>query len=78
LVVIREQQSDGTMKHDYYLSDAAFETPLGEFARVAKAEHRIEECLERSKGEAGLAQYQVRNWRGGTIIKRFRSWPHGS
>ena len=33
-------------------------------ARVAKAEHRIEECLERAKGEAGLADYQVRNWPG--------------
>jgi hypothetical protein len=29
---------------------------------VAKAEHRVEECLERAKGEAGLADYQVRNW----------------
>lgn len=64
LVVLREEQSDGTMKHDYYLSNAPAETPLAEFARVAKAEHRIEECLERAKGEAGLAQYQVRNWRG--------------
>jgi len=64
LVVVREEQSDGTMKHDYYLSNAAFETPLSEFARVAKAEHRIEECLERAKSDAGLAQYQVRNWIG--------------
>lgn len=64
LVVLRETQSDGTIKHDYYLSNASAETPLAEFARVAKAEHRIEECLERAKGEAGLAQYQVRNWRG--------------
>ena len=40
------------------------ETPLTELARVAKAEHRIEECLERAKGEAGLADYQVRNWIG--------------
>jgi SRSO17 transposase len=64
LVVLRETQNDGTMKHDYYLSNASAETPLAEFARVAKAEHRIEECLERAKGEAGLAQYQVRNWRG--------------
>ena len=39
-------------------------TPLAELARVAKAEHRIEECLERAKGEAGLADYQVRNWPG--------------
>ena len=64
LVVFREVQSDGTMKHDYHLSNAPFETSFGEFARVAKAEHRIEECLERAKSEAGLAQYQVRNWIG--------------
>ncbi len=64
LVILRESQDDGTMKHDYHLSNAPFETALGEFARVAKAEHRIEECLGRAKGEAGLAQYQVRNWIG--------------
>ncbi len=39
-------------------------TPLQEFARVFKAEHRIEECLQRAKGEAGLADYQVRSWEG--------------
>jgi SRSO17 transposase len=64
LVVVREEQSDGTTKHDYHLSNAAPETALAELIRVVKAEHRIEECLERAKGEAGLAQYQVRNWRG--------------
>jgi SRSO17 transposase len=64
LVVLRERQDDGTIKHDYHLSNASIETPLAEFARVAKAEHRIEHCLERAKGEAGLAQYQVRNWIG--------------
>ena len=25
--------------------------------------HRIEECLKRAKGEAGLGDYQVRNWK---------------
>jgi SRSO17 transposase len=64
LVVLREEQSDGTMKHDYYLSNAPPGTALSEFARVAKAEHRIEECLGRAKSDAGLAQYQVRNWIG--------------
>jgi hypothetical protein len=64
LVVLREEQGDGTMKHNYYLSNAPPETALTEFARVAKAEHRIEECLERAKSDAGLAQYQVRNWIG--------------
>ncbi len=64
LVVTREQQADGTFKHDYYLSNAAAETPLLEFGRVTKAEHRIEECLKRAKSEAGLAEYQVRTWEG--------------
>ena len=64
LVVFRERQGDGTWKHDYLLSNAPLETPLEEFARVFKAEHRIEECLERAKSEAGLADYQVRTWEG--------------
>src|SRR5712691_2605323 len=66
LVVIRYRDRDQTqvVKVDYYLSNAAPETPLGEFARVAKSEHRIEECLQRSKSEAGLADYEVRNWTG--------------
>jgi len=37
---------------------------VAEFARVFKAQHRIEECLQRAKGEAGLADYQVRTWQG--------------
>jgi SRSO17 transposase len=64
LLVLRELQDDGTMKHDYYLSNASQQTTLKELSRVAKAEHRVEECLERSKSDAGLAQYQVRNWMG--------------
>jgi SRSO17 transposase len=62
LFVTRERQSGDTDKLDYYLSNAEAVTPLSELARVAKAAHRIEECLERAKGEAGLADYQVRNW----------------
>jgi len=63
LVVIRYTDG-GVLKHDYYLSNALRETPLSEFARVAKAAHRVEECFKRSKSEAGLGEYQVRNWRG--------------
>jgi SRSO17 transposase len=62
LFITRESQADGTFKHDYYLSNGEAGTPLMEFSRVAKLAHRIEECLERGKGEAGLADYQVRNW----------------
>jgi SRSO17 transposase len=64
LVVTRERQADGTLKHDYHLSDALPQTPLAELVRVSKAEHRIEACLQRAKSEAGLADYQVRTWEG--------------
>jgi SRSO17 transposase len=60
----RDRDQDQVVKVDYYLSNADPETSLGELARVAKAEHRIEECLQRSKSEAGLADYEVRNWPG--------------
>jgi SRSO17 transposase len=64
LVVFREKQADGTFKHDYALCCASAETPLAELARVFNAEHRVEQCLQRAKGEAGLSHYQVRTWRG--------------
>jgi SRSO17 transposase len=64
MVVIRyrERDTEQVVKVDFYLSNGAAETALAAFARVAKAEHRIEECLQRSKSEAGLADYEVRNW----------------
>jgi SRSO17 transposase len=66
LVVTRykDREEQRITKLDYYLSNASPDTPASEFARVAKAEHRIEECLQRSKSEAGLADYEVRNWIG--------------
>src|SRR5262249_58506120 len=63
-LVVSRYIDGGVLKHDYYLTDAPRATPLSEFARVAKASHRVEDCLKRSKGEAGLGEYQVRNWRG--------------
>lgn len=66
LVVIRYRERDKrrVVKTDYYLSNAAADTAPAELARVAKAEHRIEECIQRGKSEAGLADYEVRNWKG--------------
>ena len=66
LVVIRYKDRDDrrVVKTDYYLSNASLDTTEAEFARVAKAEHRIEECIERAKSEAGLADYEVRTWKG--------------
>ena len=66
LVVTRYRNRDekSATETDYHLSNAPYDTTLEEFARVAKGHHRIEECFQRAKGEAGLADYQVRNWRG--------------
>src|SRR3954452_9444322 len=64
LVVIRSPDEGGATRHDYYLSSAPPETLPGVLARVAKAEHRVERCLQRGKSEAGLADYQVRTWSG--------------
>ena len=64
LVVIRTLDEQETVKHDYYLGNAAPKTTLAEFARVATAEHRIEECIQRGKSETGLADYEVRSWPG--------------
>lgn len=79
LVVIRyrDRDNDEVIKTDYYLSNAPVETELPEFARVAKAEHRIEECIQRGKSEAGLADYEVRNWKGWhhhQILSLIASW----
>jgi SRSO17 transposase len=66
LVVIRYRDRDNRriLQTDYHLSNANPDTGKAEFARVAKAEHRIEECIQRAKSEAGLGDYEVRNWKG--------------
>jgi SRSO17 transposase len=66
LVVLRYRDRDNqqVVKVEFSLSNATPETPLWQLARVAKAEHRIEACLQRSKSEAGLADDEVRHWTG--------------
>lgn len=64
LVVIRSLDGHDATKYDFYLSNAPTKTSVKEFARVALSAHRIEEAIKRGKSEAGLADYEVRNWRG--------------
>ncbi len=66
LVLIRYKDRDNrrVVKTDYHLSNGTFDIELADFVRAAKAEHRVEECIQRSKSEAGLADYEVRTWRG--------------
>lgn len=61
LVVTRRVGEDG---FDYWLSNAAPDTPRAEFARVAQARGRIEQCFQRAKSETGLADYETRSWPG--------------
>jgi len=66
VVVVRYRDRDRqeVVKVDYYLSNGTAQTSLAAFARVTKAAHRIEECLQRSKSETRLADYEVRHWMG--------------
>lgn len=56
LVILRSRdRNQRLLQTDFYLSNAPPDTPEAEFARVAKAGHRLEECLQRAKSETGLA-----------------------
>jgi SRSO17 transposase len=61
LVVTRRVGEDG---FDYWLSNASPDTPRAEFARVAQARGRVEQCIRRAKSETGLADYETRSWPG--------------
>lgn len=51
-------------EYRFYLSNAPKEVSLDHLVAAAKRRHAIEECIERAKGEAGLAHYEVRSWVG--------------
>jgi SRSO17 transposase len=46
----------------YYLSDASGDTSLRTLASVTAARWTVEQCIEESKGEVGLDEYEVRYW----------------
>lgn len=59
MVIRWRHRDDNTISQtDAWLSDATPDVTLSEFARVAKAEQRIEECLQRGKSQTGLADYE--------------------
>ena len=63
LVVIRFV-NEGSIQHDYYLTNADGSVDAAEYGRVSKLAHTIEEDFKQAKSECGLADYQVRNWYG--------------
>jgi SRSO17 transposase len=48
--------------YDFFLSNAPHTCSLEVLVMVASARHHIEEALEECKGQAGLADYEVRFW----------------
>lgn len=48
----------------FHLSNAADDVSLEDMVRAHAGRQRIEEDLERAKGEVGLAHYEVRSWVG--------------
>lgn len=51
-------------EYRFCLSNAPKEVSLERLVEAAARRHLIEECFECAKGEAGLAQYEVRSWIG--------------
>ena len=62
LLVLRDGADPAIVR--FALSNAAAEVPLADLARAACERHRIEELFQAGKGEAGLAQYELRSWVG--------------
>ena len=62
LVVIRTV--DGESQTWYTLARGPEDTSLEKFVTVHARRHGVEEMLERSKSEVGLAHYEVRSWIG--------------
>jgi len=62
LLVVRTVEAKP--RTSYSLSNAAPDVPLSELVRVHGTRPRIEELFESGKGDAGLAQYEVRGWIG--------------
>jgi hypothetical protein len=60
----RDRDPQQGVQVDLSLSHAAPETPLGQWARVAKAAQRLEACRQRSTSAAGVAADEVRHWTG--------------
>lgn len=62
LVVVR--MPGASPDHKYLLTNAERSISIGAIVGAAMTRHSIEEAIQRAKGEAGLAQYEVRSWVG--------------
>ncbi|MGI8912661.1 MAG: IS701 family transposase [Chloroflexota bacterium] len=65
-IVLRRPLSEPGEEPDLksFLSNAPADTPLATLVPVSGMRWPIESCFEEGKGEVGLAQYELRFWRG--------------
>jgi hypothetical protein len=61
-LIIRKDEGENIMK--YQLSNATADTSIERLGQMSCSRFWIERALEDGKGEAGLADYQVRGWTG--------------
>jgi SRSO17 transposase len=62
-VVFRRSLSDAT-ELKVFLSNAAADIHRRELVRISGMRWPIETCFEEAKGSLGMAEYQIRSWRG--------------
>jgi SRSO17 transposase len=62
-LLVRRSVSDPT-EVAYFVCGGPPGTTLAELVRIAGSRWAIEECFELAKGDCGLADYEVRSWRG--------------
>ncbi len=61
-LVIRQEIASKEIKFSF--SNSPFDTRIEQLARMQSRRYWVERALQNAKGEAGLAQYQVRGWVG--------------
>jgi len=58
------RKDEGEKKLKYQFCNAPSDTPLERLAEMSHSRYWIERAIQDAKGEAGLADYELRGWRG--------------
>lgn len=61
-LIVRRHNAEDRDKCNYFATNAEDAVPLQTLASVIHAMDRADSCIQRAREEAGLADYQVRNW----------------
>lgn len=61
-LILRKDEGEQKLKYQY--SNAPSETPLERLSEMSHSRYWMERAIQDAKGEAGLAEYELRSWRG--------------